>query len=125
MKIILILLFLLTSPVFSQNLSDSQSIIQTYKNSAGIWNTKSETFDFNDFIYADIKFIFDRGKSIIAFDQVESIYKIITTSSRSRTYNCIDNKNRECVISIVSNDNESYIVILYDKIAYIYYIKIP
>ena len=115
-KLLLFLLLSISINSFSQK-------IETYKNSAGVWNEKLEKFEFVDFIYAKINFNIG-SITIETNDQISSIYKIYKKDKIGKDiyYNCIDEKKRNCIVSIVSQTNDSYIVVLYDKISYIYFI---
>jgi len=52
---------------------------------------------------------------------VDSEYSIYTIKSQNgKSYFCIDNRNQACVLSIVKNNNRTYVIIDYSNYSYIY-----
>lgn len=121
--ILILSLFIISKFSFSQT-------IDTYQNTVGKWNETTKKYDFLPFI--DTTITFDIGDEVIKTDDKKgSFYKISNrTQDENNNYNkitfdCIDEKNRKCQLSIVyyKEKEVSYIMVDYYKISYIYTIK--
>lgn len=110
--------------------SYSQTRVETYKNCFGYYNYYSKQFDLGDYHYANITFTF-YPDYISADDNAHSVYRIIRTypeeiysGYRMTTIQCLDEKNRDCKVSLVKyNDGSLSVDLLYDDRGYIYVVK--
>lgn len=108
-----------------------ETLVQTYKNTIGRKNIYTDKYVFGEPIYSDINFYF--GDTYVRVnDQSHSLYRTISDrfDSSDPTYKsiwwkCVDEKNRQCVVSlmIMKDTGSKVIAIIYDNILYAYYIK--
>ena len=106
--------------------------LNTYKNTVGLWNSYSEKFIFEEkYNYNDINFTITNAY-IQVDDVAKSLYRIIkehpkkiSGNSEVVTAECLDEQNRKCSFSIVIDklNDISYIMIIYEKICYVYIIS--
>lgn len=109
----------------------AQYIINTDRNMRGDWNRYTKKYTYGDVNTAEISFKFYENY-ISVNDNSHSIYRVIKKAKdvTEPTYkmfgwDCRDEQNRECRFSITKyNDPETpdAIMIIYPKIAFIYFI---
>jgi hypothetical protein len=128
MKKIIIILLLVAINI---GVNAQETVVQTYKNAIGRKNTYTDKYVFEEPTYSDITFYF--GDTYVRVnDQVNSLYRTISDrfdsvdpTYKSIWWKCIDEKNRQCVVSlmIMKDTGSKIIAIIYDKILYAYYIR--
>jgi hypothetical protein len=117
-KLILILVVVLSSFV-----SKAQDVMDTYAVEIGYWQEKDQDWYFDDFKMCEVSFII-QGKMIIANDMNKStyyLYNMLLDEKDMTSWNAIDEKDRECVISMALKDDYRYFIVIYDDICYRYY----
>lgn len=119
MKYLLITLMFICGHSFAQN-----KTITSYKNTVG--NISGDSIIWEDFLINPMTFTFT-DLSISVNDKIGSVYKILNKLSTKKTtiYNCVDEKNRNCKLSVVDDILHSYIMVSYEKVVYLYTLKTP
>ena len=103
--------------------SKAQDIIDTYGIEIGYWQERDAEWYFDDFTLCEVSFII-QGKMIIANDMSKSTYYLYETLLDERdmtSWTAIDEKDRDCVISMAVKDDYRFFIVMYDDICYRYY----
>ena len=117
-KIILTLALAISSAI-----AMSQTVIPTYKNALGHWNSVTHKYDFDEWVYADITFSF-YDKYVSVNDRNHSVYRIVSDEPDYETNEvkisssiCLDETNTECKVGIMQvkdDDTQTNIGIIYN-----------
>jgi hypothetical protein len=119
-KLFLIIVLLLTCLIGS-----AQNTIQSYALQIGHWNYYSEKYSWEAIRYCDVTFLF-QGDIILANDEAHSTYytyEVLTQNDVASSWNALDEEKRKCIVSLVSGEDVTFIVI-YNDICYKYYVTI-
>ena len=117
-KLILVVAFLILSVM-----TFAQTQLLTYKNAVGHWNTTTQKYDFEEWVYSPLIFTFydtyitvnDANHSIYRIMRDEPLYETKTVKINSST--CLDETNRECRVGIMDvkdHDDQTNIGVVYD-----------
>jgi len=117
-KIILVLALAISSIA-----TFAQTQLLTYKNTVGYWNTTTQKYDFEDWVYADLTFTFydtyvsvnDKNHSVYRIIRDEPVYESGDVKINSST--CLDETNKECRVGIMDvkgHDDQTNIGVVYD-----------
>ena len=109
-----------------------QTVIKTHMNIIGKWSSYQDKYVLGEPKYANITFsIYE--KYISVDDESNSIYRAVKKThdeqikdGKMLTYECLDEKNRTCHFTYMQYDDpdrEDTIMIMYDTIMYVYFIK--
>jgi hypothetical protein len=114
-------------------ISISQTIVPTYKNAVGYWNTETKQYDFEEWVPSNITFTF-YDAYITADDAGHSIYRIVKDLPKyenERTIvnsaRCLDENNRECEVGVMEVKGEpesTNIGVIYDGKMFMYLIDL-
>ena len=118
-KVTLVLAFLILSVM-----TFAQTQLLTYKNTVGYWNTTTQKYDFEDWVYADLTFTFydtyvsvnDKNHSVYRIIRDEPLYENSEVKISSST--CLDETNTECqmgIMDVKGHDDQTNIGVVYDK----------
>ena len=119
-KLLLILVLLFTVNSFSQ------SVVNTFANQIGMWNSKTSQYSWYPITDADITFTIQNGYIMVSDDN-RSVYEAIKKESLSDTeavWSAIDESDEECTIVLKYNkDGDDMIIIIYDTFCIRYYFE--
>lgn len=114
MKFIIIALFVIA---FNVNCK-AQTLIKTSSYEVGYWNDYTNSWDWKERKPCSINFVL-QGNLILSDDNAKStyyIYQIIDNTFPDASWKALDEKKRQCVISIISKSNYTYFTIMYDNL---------
>lgn len=115
--------FLLTAFVVMLTfVGTAQEVINSYALDVGYWNIYTEEWDWETRKKCDVSFIL-QGDLIISNDLVKSTYytyQTLTNDDFLASWLALDEKRRECMVSIKINANNNYFVVVYSDICYRY-----
>ncbi len=100
----------------------AQEFINTFALEVGYWNSYTEKWMWESRTSCNVSFIL-QGPSIVSNDKAKSTYYTYETLSYNDTgasWSALDEKQRECMISIQINTYENYFVVMYYDICYRY-----
>lgn len=128
MKKTILALILSTAMLFTFGQQSRPTILKSYKNTVGYWNSEKQEYVFGDYNYANINFTLQ--ENYITCDDVQrSIYRIIkrlpdskTKTSKVMSVKCTDESNKDCVFGVMIpfDGSNSSIGIIYDYVMYVY-----
>jgi hypothetical protein len=117
-KLILALLFVIVSLT-----SKAQNIMNTYGIQVGYWNYIAEDWDYKPLEPCVVSFIL-QGNVIIANDLAASTYytyELFVETDTRISWRALDEKQLECIVSLVSMNDIRCFVVMYNDIIYRYY----
>ena len=118
-------LLLVLGLLFTVN-SFSQSVVNTFANQIGMWNSKTSQYSWYPITDADITFTIQNGYIMVSDDN-RSVYEAIKKESLSDTeavWSAIDESDEECTIVLKYNkDGDDMIIIIYDTFCIRYYFE--
>jgi len=119
-KLLLIVVLLFTVNTFSQ------SVVNTFANEIGMWNSKTSQYSWEPLHAADITFTIQSGYIIVSDDN-RSVYEVIRKESSTTTegvWIAKDEVGDECSIILrYFEDKNNILVIMYDTFCIRYYFE--
>jgi hypothetical protein len=117
-KLFLILMLAMVSLV-----SNAQTTIEAYASEFGVWDSETEEWFWDDFKACEITFLLEDGR-MYASDLAGSVYLLYDRIANRREYvswSAVDETQTDCVVTISSSTDGSYVIVMYDDICYRYY----
>jgi hypothetical protein len=110
----------------------SQLVISTYKNLSGTWNKYTKKYTYGE--PREIDIVFKVYKThITVSDRAGSVYKlvqskddIVDSDCTIVGFDCVDEKNRRCDVSLFKYNDPSranMIAVIYEEMAFMYFIS--
>lgn len=102
--------------------SIAQNVLNSYAIEIGRWDSRIDNWAWDPAKECDIKFLL-QGDIIIADDAAKSTYFTYKQTEEDDHYGvwlAVDEKKRECVVGLYFDPKISYLVVIYDQIAYRY-----
>lgn len=122
----LVIILIMLRPVHAQ------LVIYTNKSMSGVWNKYTEKYTYAD--PKETNIVFKVFKTHITVDdKAGSVYKMVRESKEViqsdytvKGFDCKDEKDRDCNVSIIKYEDPKYpsvLIIIYDTIAFMYFIR--
>lgn len=118
-------LLLVLGLLFTIN-SYSQSIVNTFANQIGMWNSKTSQYSWYPITDADITFTIQNGYIMVS-DDARSVYKAIKKESltdNEAVWSATDEEGEACnIILKYYPDKDDMIIVMYDNFCIRYYFE--
>ena len=115
--------FLLTALVVMLTfIGTAQELIKTYALDIGYWNYITENWDWDYRKTCNVTF-FLKGDVIISNDVAGSTYytyETLEANDKIASWLALDEKRRECMISMKFNNSNNYFLVIYSDVCYRY-----